>query len=101
MFSDLVEYYYPLLQYYGADRPCDWDMFNGAVTFACNTRPHTSTKLAPFQLALSNPTQLSVKTRQNLIEGQLDPSLYMRKWRSWLRTLISKVHSEMKSERAV
>jgi transposase InsO family protein len=33
----------------------DWDLFNGALTYAYNTQKHTSTGCTPFELILSRP----------------------------------------------
>jgi hypothetical protein len=38
----------------------DWDLFNGALTYAYNTQLHSSTGHAPFQLILSRPSKLTI-----------------------------------------
>ncbi|MGH0053543.1 MAG: DDE-type integrase/transposase/recombinase [Sphaerochaetaceae bacterium] len=85
------------LRHYVADHPRDWEMFKGAVTYVYNTQPHTTTKIAPFELVLSKPpVPISVQSRPKLAQEQPDPSKYMQKWRSWLRTLMSTAGAEMR-----
>ena len=44
-----------MIRSYLADHPRDWDLYTGALTFAYNCQPHSTTALAPFELVLSRP----------------------------------------------
>jgi transposase InsO family protein len=48
------------LRKYIGDHQDDWDLFNGALTYAYNTQVHSSTGHAPFQLILSRPPKLTI-----------------------------------------
>jgi hypothetical protein len=43
------------LRKYIGEHQNDWDLFNGALTYAYNTQVHTSTGCTPFELILSRP----------------------------------------------
>ena len=44
-----------VIRSYLSDHPEDWDLYTGALTYAYNCQPHSSTALAPFELVLSRP----------------------------------------------
>jgi Chromo (CHRromatin Organisation MOdifier) domain len=47
----------------------DWDIFNGALIYACNTQVHTSTGCTPFELILSRPpSTLILQTESKQLE---------------------------------
>lgn len=49
---------------YIGDHPHRWDLFTGPLSYAYNTKVHTSTKISPLQMVLSEaPTYLSLEER--------------------------------------
>lgn len=43
------------MRQYIADHPREWDLYAEPVTYAYNCQPHLTTRIAPFELILSNP----------------------------------------------
>jgi transposase InsO family protein len=80
----------PLREYVG-EHQNDWDLFNGAMTYAYNTQVHTSTGCTPFEIILSRPPpSLILQPESALLEtstlGQVNDikTSFLRR----LRTLI-------------
>ena len=68
---------------YLSDHPMDWDLYTGALTFAYNCQPHSSTALAPFELVLSRPPPaLALKTQPRISRG---PIQERQRWKQWLQ----------------
>ena len=77
------------LRHYISDHPREWDLYVDALTYAYNCQPHSSTKIAPFELVLSNPpgptvldfTAMPKKTTQSKRD-------FRAQWQDWLRTML-------------
>lgn len=52
------------LRKYIGEHQKDWDLYNGALTYAYNTQVHSSTGFTPFELVLSRPPQTSIMSTQ-------------------------------------
>ena len=71
-----------MIRSYLADHPRDWDLYTGALTFAYNWQPHSSTALAPFELVLSKtPPPLALEKQPSVRRTPLDTR---DKWKNWL-----------------
>ena len=52
------------LRKYIGEHQKDWDLYNGALTYAYNTQVHSSTGFTPFELVLSRPPQTTIMSTQ-------------------------------------
>ena len=88
------------IRHYVSDHPHDWDLFTDALTYACNTQPHDSTSIAPFELVLSRPPpRLSFDAEPTV--GKIGTAAqYQTKWRVWLSALMSTAKVELEKRQA-
>ena len=89
------------LRHYITDHPREWDTYADAVTYAYNCQPHTSTKLAPFSLVLSNPpgpTGLDFSAMPKRTAES--PTQYHALWQDWLRSLLDTADTSLADAQA-
>ena len=82
-----------MIRSYLADHPGDWDLYTGALTFAYNCQPHSSTALAPFELVLSRkPPPLALEKQPSIHRTPLDTR---DKWKNWLTKALSEARGTL------
>jgi RNase H-like domain found in reverse transcriptase/Reverse transcriptase (RNA-dependent DNA polymerase)/Integrase zinc binding domain/Integrase core domain/Chromo (CHRromatin Organisation MOdifier) domain/Retroviral aspartyl protease len=77
------------LRGYVSKRQDDWDDFTSAITYAYNSRVHTSIGMPPFELVLSNPP-MSMSLQRFPSDGELEPLSVKRDFLTRLRQLREK-----------
>ena len=78
---------------YLTDHPKDWDLYTGALTFAYNCQPHSSTALAPFELILSRPPPpLALKSQPRIGRGPIETR---DRWKTWLEKALTETKERL------
>ncbi len=79
---------------YLSDHPRDWDLYTGALTYAYNCQPHTSTALAPFELVLSRPPPpLALKHQPRQARGHAQEKQH---WKQWLQKALTETRERLR-----
>jgi hypothetical protein len=87
------------MRHFIADHPRDWDLYSDAVTFAYNTQPHSSTKVAPFELVLSNPPG-PPGLLPDPLKRELPPAEFRYEWKQWLSHLLNSSDEALRAAQA-
>lgn len=75
-------------RHYIADHRHNWDLFTESLTYGDNTKPHTSTKIAAFELVLSRaPPAFAVDAEPKVAEVPVRAH-YAFKWQKWFISLM-------------
>ncbi len=87
-----------MIRSYLADHPRDWDLYTGALTFAYNCQPHSTTALAPFELVLSRtPPPLALEPQPSI---ERTPAEAKSQWKAWLGKALSEAKGRLERAQA-
>ena len=85
------------LRVFAGEHPETWPEFVGTFAYAYNTQVHSSTKIAPFQLVVTNPPGPLIMRRMPGPQGKTPPRRRQALLRAHLQALIQKGRTHLAS----